>query len=133
MAKHPFLSDEWFATVEQLVQQHGAEAPNQVTIVMNVTVTDTPFGDERMLHLGARNGQGHWGVGHAEQADVTLTTDYDTAKRILLAVDDPTAGLQAFMEGKVKVQGDMAKLMAAQAAGAQGNRALSEAIQAITE
>jgi putative sterol carrier protein len=72
-------------------------------------------------------------VGHAEHADVTLTTDYDTAKRMLLAVDDPTAGLQAFMEGKVKVQGDMAKLMATQAAGAQGNRALSEAIQAITE
>jgi hypothetical protein len=133
MAKHPFLSDEWFAVVEQLVEVHGAETPSQVAIVMNVTVTDTPYGPERKLHLGARNGQGHWGIGHAPEADVTLTTDYETAKRVLLSADDPTSGLQAFMEGKVKVQGDMAKLMAAQAAGTQGTSALAEAIQGITE
>ena len=30
---------------------------------------------------------------------------------------NPQAGMQAFMEGKVKVQGDLTKLMAAQVAG----------------
>jgi putative sterol carrier protein len=39
--------------------------------------------------------------------------------------------MQAFMAGKVKVQGDMAKLMASQQGG--GNPALQEAIQGITE
>jgi len=48
---------------------------------------------------------------------------------------DPAAGMQAFMSGKVKIQGDMAKLMAAQASGAApgGATALQTAIQGITE
>ena len=43
---------------------------------------DTPFGAERHLHIGARGGKAHWGIGHAPDADVTLTTDYDTANRL---------------------------------------------------
>jgi hypothetical protein len=41
--------------------------------------------------------------------------------------------MQAFMAGKVKVQGDMTKLMAAQAGGGGGNDALQQAIQQMTE
>jgi hypothetical protein len=100
---------------------------------MNLTVTETPFGDERHLHMGAKEGRGHWGIGHVPDADVTLTTDYATAKEVFVS-GDPAAGMQAFMAGKVKVQGDMAKLMAAQAGGAgPGGSALAEAIQGITE
>jgi len=132
VAKHPFLSDDWFAIVESLVEEHGADAPAHAEIVMNLTVTDTPFGDDRQMHMGAKEGRGHWGQGHAPEADVTLTTDYATAKEVFVA-GDPAAGMQAFMAGKVKVQGDMAKLMAAQAAGAGGNTALQEAIQGVTE
>jgi hypothetical protein len=131
VAKHPFLSDEWFAIVEKLVEDHGADAPAQANITMNLTVTETPFGDERHLHMGAKDGRGHWGIGHEADADVTLVTDYATAKEVFVA-GDPAAGMQAFMAGKVKVQGDMAKLMAAQAGGG-GNPALTEAIQGITE
>jgi hypothetical protein len=131
VSKHEFLSDEWFAIVEKLVEEHGADAPAHANIVMNLTVTDTPFGDERHMHMGARDGRGHWGIGHATDADVTLTTDYTTAKEVFVA-NNPQAGMQAFMSGKVKVQGDMAKLMAAQAGGPQGPNALQEAIQGIT-
>ena len=42
------------------------------------------------------------------------------------------AGMQAFMAGKVKVQGDMTKLMMSQQGGG-GNQALNDAIQGITE
>jgi putative sterol carrier protein len=42
--------------------------------------------------------------------------------------------MQAFMAGKVKVQGDMTKLMAAQGGGGPaGNEALQQAIQDMTE
>ena len=62
-----------------------------------------------------------------------MTTDYETARKIFVD-QDPQAGMQAFMAGKVKVQGDMAKLLAAQAGGASGgSSALQEAIQEITE
>jgi SCP-2 sterol transfer family len=132
VAKHQFLSDEWFAIVDKLVEEHGADAPAHASIVMNLTVTDTPFGEERHLHMGAKDGRGHWGIGHANDADVTLTTDYVTAKEVFVS-GDPAAGMQAFMAGRVKVQGDMAKLMAAQGTGGGGNSALQEAIHGITE
>jgi hypothetical protein len=130
VAKHPFLSDEWFAIVEKLVEEHGADAPAHTNVVVNLVITGTPFGDERQMHMGARDGKGHWGIGHADDADVTLTTDYGTAKEVFVS-GNPQAGMQAFMAGKVKVQGDMAKLMASQQGG--GNAALNEAIQGVTE
>jgi hypothetical protein len=134
VAKHPFLSDEWFALVEKLIEDHGAEGPGQVDLVSNIVVSDTPFGPERHLHLSSKGGRGHVGIGHAPDADVTLTTDYETAREIFTS-GDPYAPVQAFMNGKVRIQGDLAKLMAAQQAGAPNaaNLALLEAIQGITE
>ena len=133
MAKHQFLSDEWFAVVDQLAAEHGATASGNTDLMMNVTVTDTPFGTERHLHMGAQGGRAQWGIGLVDGADVTVTTDYPTAKDVFVS-GDPLTGMQAFMAGKVKVQGDMAKLLAAQAGGASGgSSALQEAIQAITE
>ena len=134
MAKYQFLSDEWFAIVDQLVEDHGADAAGSTDILMNLTITDTPFGSERHMHMGARQGRGHWGIGHADGADLQLTTDYATAKDVFVS-GNPAAGMQAFMSGKVKVQGDMAKLMAAQAGGAGpgGTTPLQTAIQGITE
>ena len=133
MSKHQFLSDDWFAIVDRLVEDMGAEAPAHADLVMNLVVNETPFGAERHLHVGARSGRGHWGIGHVADAELTVTTDYETAREILLS-GDPQAGINAFMNGKVKVQGDLAKLLATtQAGGAPaGATALAEAIQGIT-
>ena len=76
MPKYAFLSDEWFAEVEKLVAEHGADAPAGHPVVVNVVVTDSPFGDERQMHMGAKDGKGEMGVGLVDDADVTLTTDY---------------------------------------------------------
>lgn len=134
MARYPFLSDDWFAIVDRLVEELGADTPVQADLVMNLVVTDTPFGAEKHLHVGARNGRGHWGIGHVPDPDVSITTDYETAREILLAAD-PQAGLSAFLGGKVRIQGDLAKLLAvSQAGGAPaGAAALAEAILGITE
>lgn len=132
MAKHQFLSDDWFAIVDKLVEELGADAPAHADLVMNLVVTETPFGAERHLHVGARGGRGHWGIGHVPDADLTVTTDYETAREILLS-GDPQAAINAFFEGKVTIQGDLAKLFAAQAAGVPtGAGALAEAISGIT-
>ena len=50
-------------------------------------------------------------IGHLDDADLTVTLDYATARAILVE-GNPQAGMQAFMAGKIKVQGDMTKLMA---------------------
>lgn len=134
MTKHAFLSDEWFALVEKLVEDHGAEGAGDIDVVTNVVVTDTPFGAERHLHMSSRSGRGHVGIGHADDADATVTTDYETAKEMFTS-GDPSAAMQAFLAGKVRIQGDLAKMMAAQAAGnpTAANAALLAAIQGITE
>ena len=131
MAKYAFLSDEWFAEVQKLVAEHGADAPSAHPVVVNVVVTDSPFGDERQMHMGAKDGKAEMGMGLVDDADVTLTTDYGTAKDVFVS-GNQQAGMQAFMAGKVKVQGDMTKLMMS-GQGGGGNEALNTAIQGITE
>jgi putative sterol carrier protein len=59
-----------------------------------------------------------------------MSTDIDTARAVFVS-GDQQAGMQAFMAGKVRVQGDMTKLMMQGSHG--GNPALTEALQAITE
>jgi hypothetical protein len=132
VAKHAFLSDEWFDEAEKLVAAADTAAPAHASVVVNLVVKDTPFDEDRQLHMGAKDGKGEFGRGHADEADVTLTTDYATAKEIFVS-GNPTAGMQAFMAGKVTVQGDMSKLMAAQGGGGPGNPELAQKLQDITE
>jgi putative sterol carrier protein len=132
VATYPFLSDEWFVAVRAIVEARDVEIPPHAELTMNLVVTDTPFGEDRKLHVGARDGKADWGTGHAADADLTLTTDYETARDIFVS-GNPQAGMQAFMEGKVKVQGDLTKLMAAQVAGTgPGAPGLAEELSAIT-
>jgi SCP-2 sterol transfer family len=128
---YPFLSPEWFSKVAELVEEHGA-APGQTDVLMNVVVTGDPSGTERRWHMGARDGRAMWGEGLLERADVTLTTDYETAKDVFVA-GDPAAGMTAFLSGKVTVQGDLTKLMLVQAQGGGPPPELHDEIRAITQ
>jgi len=132
VSKLEFLSDDWFTKVHELMTEHGADAPATTNMMLNMVVTDTPWG-ERQMHMGSVDGKAEMGQGHADGADVTLTTDYATAKDIFMS-GEPQAAMQAFMEGKVKLQGDLTKLMAAQVAGTgPGAPGLAEELSAITE
>ena len=125
--KYPFLSDEWFDAASKLIEEHGAGAPPSTNLVMNLEVAD---GDKKVeFHMGSKDGQTLFGKGHTEGADLTMSTDMDTARAVFVS-GDQQAGMQAFMAGKVRVQGDMTKLMMQQGQG--GNPALTEALQSIT-
>ena len=134
MAKFPFLSDEWMSAAKEIVDRHNTDTPPTTEIQVNLVVTETPFDKDVEMHMGAKDGKGEWGPGHTDAPDVTLTTDYETAKQIFVS-GDPQAGMQAFMQGKVRAQGDMSKLMMTQAqgGGAAGNPALAKDLQEITE
>lgn len=133
MAKYPFLSDEWFTEVGRLVTDHNPQTAVQTDVLVNLVVTDTPFDSDREFHMGSQAGAASFGPGHADGADVTLTTDYGTAKDVFVS-GNPQAGMQAFMAGKVKVTGDMTKLMMAQQGGMTGgNPELESAIKEVTE
>ena len=116
MAKYPFLSDEWTAEAEKIREEYrGKGTPPAHTVKMNQIITDVPFGEGTIeAHMDTSSGELEMATGHIDGADVTVTLDYETAKAIFVE-GNPQAGMQAFMAGKTKVQGDMTKLMAMQA------------------
>ena len=119
MAKYPFLSDEWVAEAKQIREEYKGKAPAPTHVIkMNQVITDVPFGGGTIdAHMDTSNGELVMDLGHLEGADLKVTLDYDTAKAIMVE-GNPQAGMQAFMAGKIKVEGDMTKLMAFQAQAA---------------
>ncbi len=114
---HAFLTTEWMAAVHEIRNKHQSGLP-QVSqkIRLNQVISGAPFGDGTVkAFIDTSSGAIAVGLGELENPDATLMTDYATAKAIL--VDrDPSAAMQAFMSGRIKVQGDMTKLMALQTA-----------------
>jgi len=133
VAKHPFLSDAWFDEVRRLHDAAGNAAPEGAEITMNLMITATPFeGGDLPMHMAASGGRADWGKGHLDDADVTLTLGYDTARAIFVD-GNPQAAIEAFMAGRIIVQGDITKLMAMQAGPAGPAAELTKALQEITE
>ena len=115
--RHPFLSDEWMQAARALREGYqGKVAGVAHSVKMNQIITDVPFGEGTIQsHMDTSSGELKLDTGHLEAPDVTVTLDYETAKAIFVD-GNPQAGMQAFMAGKIKVQGDMTKLMAMQQA-----------------
>jgi hypothetical protein len=117
MATFLFLSDEWVSEARKIREEYegkGAVVPHLMR--MNLIVIEVPFGSGGIeAHLDTSDGALKLELGHLEVVDLTVTLDYATAKAILVE-GNPAAGMQAFMAGRIKVDGDMSKLMALQGA-----------------
>jgi hypothetical protein len=133
VTKHPFLSDPWFDEVRRLHDAAGGAAPEGAEVRMNLMIQSTPFDDDLAMHLAVAGGRADWGKGHLDDAEVTLTLAYDTARAIFVE-GNPQAAIEAFMAGRIIVQGDITKLMVMQPSG-PGSPAgdLTKALQEITE
>ena len=105
-----FLTDDWFATVEQLTAAAGDLnlPPALANLALNLVVT----GDSN-AELALVNGKIQ--KGSADGAKTTLNLDGETLRKVFLEFD-MAAAMNAFMTGKIKVQGDMSQLMALQTA-----------------
>ena len=128
MAK--FLSDEWFAKVKELSADAGElNIPGplkDLTINLNVTLAD---GSVKKVHLAA----GQFEQGEKAGAPVTVSVPAEIAKKIFIDMD-PQAGMQAFMSGQMRVDGDVTKLMVLQTVQPSADlRDLLEDVKDITE
>lgn len=135
MTKHPFLSESWTAEANRIREEHrGRTAPAAQSVRMNQIVTDVPFAEGTILaHMDTSSGELVMDTGHLDHPDVTVTVNDATAKAMFVD-NNPQAGMQAFMAGKVKVEGDMGKLMAlGQQAPDPVAEEVSNRIAAITE
>lgn len=133
---HPFLSPEWMEAARAIREKYRDQAPKVAVVVrFNQVVTDVPFGDGVIhSHMDTSSGEVVMDLGHLDKVDATLTTDYVTARTIFVE-QDPQRAMEAFFTGKVKVEGDMLKLMAMQTAMPQTELGLvvAEEIRSITE
>ena len=107
-----FLSSAWFDAVEALRAEQPAADASMSDLTLNIVVTGGPEGDAE-VHV--KNGNFERGL--VDDAPTKLTVPYDVAKAIFIE-GNQQAGMQAFMSGQIKVEGDMSKLMAMQGGAA---------------
>ncbi len=103
-----FLSEEWTNEVTQALNQSDAfknAAGSQSAKLQQVV--NSPEGEKKYF-FKLDGGQAEVGLGEIEGPEATITQDYDTA--VALAKQELT-GTAAYMSGKLKVSGDLMKLM----------------------
>jgi hypothetical protein len=126
----PFLSDEWFSRVDELIAAAGdlqIPAPMRAARI-NVTVQRAAGGTTE-LHLV----DGMFKRGHDPAFATKLTVGEDIARKIFVDGDAP-AGVQAFLEGKITVEGDLASVVAMQTVEpSEPQQRLTRQIAAITQ
>lgn len=126
MAK--FLSQAWFDQVNELNAQAGDLnlPPNLASIILNASVTGVQGAN---LHL--KEGKIH--QGNTPDAISSVVIDDATLSNII-STGDVNQAIEAFMMGKIRIDGDMTQVMALQSAKpSQEQKALFKQILAITE
>ena len=115
MERHAFLSPGWIEAARAVKDAHAAEAsPGAFTLRMNLVIEEVPFADESLAaHLDTTGGELVIDLGHLLTPDVLVRLDYPTAKAVLVD-GDGQAAMQAFMTGRIRVEGDLTKLLAFQ-------------------
>jgi putative sterol carrier protein len=104
MAK--YLSQEWLDEGRQLAQEFP-ERPG-ASARMQYAITGGPDGDVKYYQVLDNGKILESTLGEDASADFTMTSSYDDSVKIQKGELDPNA---AFMQGRMKVTGNMGKLM----------------------
>jgi hypothetical protein len=123
-----FLSDEWFTKVDELIAGAGdLQIPDAMrTAEVNITVKSAK-GETKLFMK-----EGLFQRGHEPSFTTKLTLDEALARKIFVD-GDAAAGVQAFLEGKIQVDGDLAKVVAMQTVEpSEPQKRLTKQIAAIT-
>jgi SCP-2 sterol transfer family protein len=109
-----YLTSDWAKKAQDALNGSDAfkTAIGSVQLTVQQNVTGGPLGDIGYF-LKLDTGEAKMQIGQVGDADVTITQDYDTA--VAIARGELNAQ-NAFMTGKLKVSGNIAKLMQHQAA-----------------
>ena len=132
---HQFLSESWIEAARDIRHRYSGDVPAiDVVVRINVITTKVPFGEGTIsAYIDTSNGSLEMELGSIEESDLTVTTDYETARKLFVE-QDPTASMQAFMGGRIKVEGDITRLMVMQTSLPQTEttEAVAAEIKAIT-
>jgi putative sterol carrier protein len=117
-----FLSDEWAAAVQEALNANPAFKTSIAPLSAKIQQVVTTGDGEKRYWFKLEGGEASLGTGDLEGAEATITQDYDTA--VKLSTNELTA-TAAYMGGKLKVAGDMMKLLQLQGALGQMPAALA--------
>jgi putative sterol carrier protein len=105
-----FLTEEWASTMTDALNssEDFKKAASGQQVKLQQVVTDAPDGGEAKYYFTLSDGTAEVAVGELSDAEATLTQSYDTA----VAITKQELNAQnAFMQGKLKISGNMMKLM----------------------
>ena len=105
-----FLSEEWATTMTEALNSSDEfkQAASGQQVTLQQVVTDAPDGGETKYFFKLDGGSAQVGLGEASDAEATITQNYETAVAI---VKSELNAQNAFMQGKLKISGNMMKLM----------------------
>ncbi|HEX2148884.1 MAG TPA: SCP2 sterol-binding domain-containing protein [Actinomycetota bacterium] len=108
-----FQSDEYFAAANEALQRDEAvaKAAKGHTVALQVTTTDFPGVGDKKSYVRIEKGVINVGPGEVEDPDVNITQNYDVAVLLDKGELNPQV---AFMEGKIKLKGNLMKAMSLQ-------------------
>ncbi len=106
-----FLTEEWAAAITEALKASEAFTTS-ANMSLQFVVSDAPDGEAK-FYMDSTGETPMQAVGEMENPDVTITSSYETASKIFSGELNTQ---MAFMTGKIKVAGNMAKLMTQQAA-----------------
>ena len=132
-----FLSEEWVAAARAIQAEYaGKTAAPPAEARINLTINEVPAevsDADIAASMDTTGGSLELDLGNFEDADAGITVAYDTAKALIVD-GNQQAMMQAFMSGKVKITGDMTKVLALQAgAPDEAQLAIQQRIRDITE
>ncbi len=105
-----FLTDEWATTMTEKLNASDdfKSAASGQQVKLQQVVTETPDGGESKYYFTLDNGEAQVSLGEIADAEATITQNYETA----VAINKQELNAQnAFMQGKIKISGNMMKLM----------------------
>ena len=124
-----WLSQEWLDETKKMADSQP-ERPG-ASAKMQYVVTGGPEGDVKYYWVLENGKLLESNLGELPEAEVTMTQTYEDAMKIQKGELDANA---AFMQGRIKVSGNMAKLMALMPlTNAPEYKDLQKQIQEITE
>jgi len=109
---YQFLSTEWVAAARDIRDKYKAQTPPITVVVkINMVITQAPFDDSTVKgFIDTSSGDMALELGELTDPEATVTTDYETASKLFVD-QDPSAVMQAFMSGRIKVEGDVSKML----------------------
>jgi putative sterol carrier protein len=105
-----FLTDEWLEALGTALSGHEGftSAIGGVDLTLSFEVTDPPEGSLSAYTLTLDDGSVSVAPGGSESADATISSNYESA----VAISKGELNTQmAFMTGKIKITGNMGKLL----------------------